>query len=523
MIAPAKTKQQVVRCAVYTRKSVVEGLDQDFNTLDAQREAGEAYIASQKGNGWACLETRYDDGGFTGSNLDRPALANLMADINAGLIDCVVVYKVDRLSRSLLDFSKLVEIFDRHGVSFVSVTQPINTADSTGRLMLNILLSFAQFERETIADRTRDKMCAARRRGKWTGGIPPLGYDLHPDGGKLTVNDDEAPMVREIFSLYTKHQSLQKVVALLNRRGWTTKSWKTRDGCLREGKPFSKSSLARFLKNPIFIGCVSLRGQVYPGEHQGLLRKSTFDKVQSILNGHLVSGPNRSRNKYNHLLKGLIRCGACGTAYVPTVTKKGSRVYRYYVCSGAQKNGFESCPHPSMSAHKLEHLIVQQIRVIGEDSKLQAATLKQVRHATREHRTSLAAEEKSLRSNREKVQSETTGLLKALAGGQATGPAISGRLAELEEQAAKLDQRLAEIERERQAADHSNLDPNDLESALSLFDPIWEVLFPNEQARIIELLIRQIEYNGKSGKLAVTFHPTGIKALAGEIQQEAAP
>jgi len=523
MIAPAKTKQQTVQCAVYTRKSVTEGLDQDFNTLDAQREAGEAYVASQKGNGWVCLSGRYDDGGFTGSNLDRPALANLMADIKAGLIDCVVVYKVDRLSRSLLDFSKLVEVFDRHGVSFVSVTQPINTADSTGRLMLNILLSFAQFERETIADRTRDKMCAARRRGKWTGGIPVLGYDLHPDGGKLTVNQDKAPMVREIFNLYIKHQSLQKVVATLNRRGWTTKSWKTRDGRLREGKPFSKSSLARFLKNPIFIGCVSLRGQVYPGEHKGIIRKATFDKVQTILNDNLVSGPNRARNKYNHLLKGLIRCGACGTAYVPNVTKKGSRIYRYYTCSGAQKNGYKSCPHPSMSAHKLEHLIVQQIRVIGGDSKLQAETLKQVGRAIRERRTSLAAEEKTLRSSREKVQAETTGLLQALASGQTNGPAISGRLSDLEEQAAKLDQRLAEVERERQAADHSNLDPNDLASALSLFDPIWDVLFPAEQARIIELLIRQIEYNGKSGKLAVTFHPTGIKALASEVNQEVTP
>ncbi len=521
MIAPAKTKQQTVRCAVYTRKSVVEGLDQDFNTLDAQREAGEAYIASQKGNGWVCLQDRYDDGGFSGGNVDRPALNRLVGDIKAGLIDVVVVYKVDRLSRSLLDFSRLVEVFDKHGVSFVSVTQPINTSDSTGRLMLNILLSFAQYERELIGDRTSDKMSAARRRGKWTGGMQVLGYDLVD--GKLAVNEDEAPMARAIFNLYLKHRSLQKVITTLNRRGWTTKSWTTRDARFREGKPFSKTTLSRFLSNPVFIGCVSLRGQVYPGEHKGIIRKSTFDKVQSLLNENLTNGPNRSRNKYNHLLKGLIRCGACGTAYVPTVTRKGSTVYRYYVCSGAQKNGFKSCPHPSMSAHKLEHLIVQQIRVIGEDSKLQAETMKQVRRATRERRTSLGAEEKTLRSSREKVQAETTGLLKALADGTITGPAISGRLSALEEQAAKLDQRVSEIERERLSDGESNFDPNDLASALSLFDPIWDVLFPAEQARIIELLIRQIEYNGKSGKLAVTFHPTGIKALAGEVNQEVTP
>lgn len=181
MIRPVDSKPTTVRCAVYTRKSTEDGLDQDFNTLDAQRESGEAFIASRKHEGWTCLPDRYDDGGYSGGNLDRPALIRLLYDIKAGKVDCVVAYKVDRLSRSLLDFFRPVEIFDKHNVSFISVTQPINTADSTGRLMLNILLSFAQFERETIADRTSDKMCASRRRGKWTGGAPPLGYDIIPD------------------------------------------------------------------------------------------------------------------------------------------------------------------------------------------------------------------------------------------------------------------------------------------------------------------------------------------------------
>lgn len=519
MIAPIRTERKTVRCAIYTRKSVVEGLEQEFNTLDAQREAGEAYVASQKSEGWVSLPVHYDDGGFTGSNLDRPALTQLLGDIQTGEIDCVVVYKVDRLSRSLLDFSRLVEVFDRHGVSFVSVTQPINTADSTGRLMLNILLSFAQFERETIADRTRDKMCAARKRGKWTGGIPVLGYDLID--GKLEVSEDEAPLVREIFSLYVKHRSLQKVVAEVNRRGWTTKSWTTKAGRLRAGQPFSKSNLSRLLTNPVYIGCVKLRGRSYPGEHTGIIRKSTFDHTQQILSGNLLNGPGRSKNKHGHLLKGLIRCGACEAAYVPTSTRKGSRVYRYYTCSAAQRNGWKTCPHPNIPADKLEQLIVQQIRVIGADPTLQAATLKQVRHAAREQMATLHAEGKRLRATKDQVGAETSGLLKALAGGQASGTAISGRLAELEAQAATVATRLAEIDRERGAANSAALDPNDLATALGLFDPIWEVLFPSEQARIIELLICEIEYNGKSGNLAITFHPTGIKSLAGEIAQEA--
>jgi site-specific DNA recombinase len=278
MYAPAKT--ETVRCAVYTRKSTDEGLDQAFNSLDAQREAGEAFIASRKHEGWVCLADRYDDGGFSGGNVERPAIKRLMADIEAGRIDAVVCYKVDRLSRSLLDFSRLIEVFDRHRVMFISVTQPINTADSGGRLMLNVLLSFAQFEREMIADRTRDKVSAARRRGKWTGGVQVLGYDVHPDGGSLVVNEDEAAIVRQIFDLYLELGSIQAAVAELNRRGWRTKSWTTRKGVFREGAAFSKNQLNGLLKCPLYAGKVGLRGVSYEGEHPAIVDQATFDRVQ---------------------------------------------------------------------------------------------------------------------------------------------------------------------------------------------------------------------------------------------------
>src|ERR1700674_1242382 len=218
------------RCAVYTRKSTEEGLEQEFNSLDAQREAAEAYIRSQRHQGWTLLPERYDDGGFSGGNLDRPALQRLLDDIEAGLVNCVVVYKVDRLSRSLLDFARLMDRFDQRTVSFVAVTQQLNTTTSLGRLTLNILLSFAQFEREIIGERTRDKMTAARRKGKWVGGMPVLGYDIDPHGGRLIVNESEAVRVREIFQLYAKHRSLPKVVAELGRRGWTTKAFRSQRG-----------------------------------------------------------------------------------------------------------------------------------------------------------------------------------------------------------------------------------------------------------------------------------------------------
>jgi site-specific DNA recombinase len=209
----------LVRCAIYTRKSTEEGLEQEFNSLDAQHESAEAFIRSQTHEGWTCLPTRYDDGGFTGGNMERPALQRLLTDIAAGKIDLVVTYKVDRLSRSLLDFAKMMETFERHGVSFVSITQQFNSATSMGRLVLNVLLSFAQFEREIIAERTRDKMAATRRKGKWSGGTPVLGYDLDPRGRRLHVNDHEAERVRAIFALYLEHQALLPVVQELTRRG----------------------------------------------------------------------------------------------------------------------------------------------------------------------------------------------------------------------------------------------------------------------------------------------------------------
>src|SRR5262249_10736839 len=238
-LAAAKT----VRCAIYTRKSTEEGLDQEFNSLDAQREAAEAYIASQQHQGWLTLPERYDDGGFSGGTLDRPALKRLLEDITAAKVDCVLAYKVDRLSRSLLDFARIMEIFDQHQVAFVSITQQFHTATSMGRLVLNMLLSFAQFERELIAERTRDKIAAARRKRKWIGGMPLLAYDIDPKGSKLGINDAEAARVQAIFALYLEYQALLPVVRELHRRGWRTKRWRTRKRHFRGGRAFTRNTL----------------------------------------------------------------------------------------------------------------------------------------------------------------------------------------------------------------------------------------------------------------------------------------
>ena len=269
-----------IRCAIYTRKSTEEGLEQEFNSLDAQREAAEAFILSQRHEGWTALPDRYDDGGFSGGNLDRPAMQRLMADVEAGKIDCIVVYKVDRLSRSLLDFARVMEVLDRHGCSFVSVTQQFNTTHSMGRLTLNILLSFAQFEREIISERTHDKMSAARQKGKWVGGGMILGYDAAD--GRLVVNPDEAERVRRVFRLFIEMGSILPTAKELNRRGWGRKAWVGRDGRACGGYPWDKANLRATLTNPAYIGITRYKGEMIPGEHEAIVDRATWDAVQAI-------------------------------------------------------------------------------------------------------------------------------------------------------------------------------------------------------------------------------------------------
>ncbi len=349
-----------VRCAIYTRKSTEEGLSQEFNSLDAQREAAESYIQSQRGLGWKLIPARYDDGGFSGGNLDRPALQQLLADVDGGLVDCVLVYKVDRLSRSLLDFARIMERFDQRNVSFVSITQQFNTTSSLGRLTLNILLSFAQFEREIIGERTRDKLAAARRKGKWIGGTPPLGYDVALEGRRLLINDAEAAQVRDIFALYSKHEGLIPVVEELNRRGWRTKHWTSRTGRCHPGQPFSKQAVLSILKNVTYIGQVSYKGTIHPGEQPPVVDERLWQEVNRRLESQRWPEPQRAGRPA--LLKGLLRCEPCKAVMIPSETRKQGRCYRYYVCANAQRRGWRACPSQSIAAKAIEESVLQQVR-----------------------------------------------------------------------------------------------------------------------------------------------------------------
>ena len=397
-----------LRCAVYTRKSSEEGLDMAFNSLDAQRDACAAYIASQKSEGWVALPGRYDDGGFSGGTLERPALRRLLADIEAGRIDIVVVYKIDRLSRSLMDFAKLVEVFDRHNVTFVSVTQSFNTTTSMGRLTLNILLSFAQFEREVIGERIRDKFAASRARGMWMGGHPPLGYDVRDR--KLVVNETEAAAVHSVFERFLAVGSATTLARTLAAEGMTTK----------RGRPIDKGTVYKLLNNRVYVGEAVHKGTAYPGEHQPIVSRALWDKVHAILAESPRTRAGHTRAQTPALLKGLIY-GPTGAAMSPTHTRRVDKLYRYYVSQSVLKQGKDACPVGRVPAAEIEAAVVDQLRGLLRSPEIIVATWRAAR------------------------------------------PQIDG---------------LAEGE---------------VRDALLRLDPLWDELFPAEQARIVQLLVARVE------------------------------
>ena len=350
-----------IRCAAYTRKSHEEGLEQEYNSLDAQYDAAANYIQSQRHEGWMITPERYDDGGFTGGNLERPALKRLLADIQRGMIDVVVVYKIDRLSRSLMDFSKLVELFDKHNVTFVSVTQHFNTTTSMGRLTLNILLSFAQFEREITGERIRDKIASSKAKGMWVGGFPPLGYDLIEK--KLVINEREALIIRFIFEQFVIHGSATRLVDQLAALGYRTKEWMTvKKQQKHTGRKIDKQALYRMLSNPIYIGRIRHKDKIYEGQHPAIISTELWEKAQRVNSTDPVKRRGKTRQQLDFILRGLIYDSE-GRAMTPSFTRKGGkRLYRYYVSTRAIKEGYSQSKLASVSAEQIEALVIAQVR-----------------------------------------------------------------------------------------------------------------------------------------------------------------
>ena len=381
-----KTITRKLRCAVYTRKSTEEGLDKEFNSLQAQREACEAYVASQRSEGWALIRDAYDDGGFSGGTLERPGLQQLLADIEEGLVDVVVVYKIDRLSRSLMDFSKLVEVFDRAGVTFVSVTQSFNTTTSMGRLTLNILLSFAQFEREVIAERVRDKIRASRQKGMWMGGSVPLGYVVKDR--KLVVHEPDAAVVRSMFERFLRVGSATVLARELRAEGVLT----------TKGRPIDKGYLYKCLSNRTYLGLAIHKGTAYPGEHAAIISQDLWDKVHAILAENARTRSARTRAQTPALLRGLI-FGPTGAAMSPTHTRKGNRLYRYYVSQDVLKRGPDTCPVGRMPAGEIEAAVIDQLRGIFRQPEIVVGTCRAAR-AEADDITEVEVRARSLSSTR---------------------------------------------------------------------------------------------------------------------------
>ncbi|NPD21575.1 recombinase family protein [Alterinioella nitratireducens] len=428
---PDKSKVvRKLRCAVYTRKSSEEGLEQEFNSLHAQREACEAYIASQRSEGWVLVRDQYDDGGISGGTLDRPGLQRLLEDIEDGLVDVVVVYKIDRLSRSLADFAKLVEVFDRNGVTFVSVTQSFNTTTSMGRLTLNILLSFAQFEREVTAERIRDKVAASRKKGMWMGGVPPFGYRV--ENRKLVVDEEHAAHVRWIFARFLEIGSCTELAREVGTRGLRTP----------RGNRIDKKYIYRMLSNRAYIGEAVHKGDNYPGEHDAIIDPEIWDRVHAILQESPRKRAARTRADTPALLKGLL-FGPDGAAFSPTHTRKGDRLYRYYVSQTVLKHGAGSCPVGRVPAGEIEGAVIDQLRAVFRQPEIVAGTWKAARAYAEE------------------------------------------------------------------------ISEADARAALQQLDPLWDELFPAEQARIVTLLVERVDIgtNGLNFRLRMD----GLGGLAREM------
>ncbi|MBI3184658.1 MAG: recombinase family protein [Myxococcales bacterium] len=519
-----KAAPEVKRCAVYTRKSTSQGLEQEFNSLDAQREACVGYIQRQPG--WTLVDEHYDDGGFTGANIERPAFQRLLADAEAGKIDVVVVYKVDRLSRSLLDFAKVMERFNAADASFVSVTQNFSTADAMGRLTLNMLMSFAEFERSMIAERTRDKITMARRRGKWTGGPVPLGYKVEEK--HLVVDELEAVLVREIFAVYLEQRSALAVARILNERHRSTKRHRAANGNLRESRGWNKADVLRVLKNPVYAGYMPCGGELHEAEHAPLIPRETFTRATTLLEEATLSKEDHGRNP-DYLLRGLLRCACCGAGFTPASTRKGRREFRYYRCITRDKEGKDACPSRPLSAGAIEDYVLERLRAEAADGSLATEVVTGVKQRVAARRKDILTERQKLPPEIASLSDEGKRLVETIASVNGAGRRLlDERLQEVGEQLARCEARLATAERELANLDALEVEVTWVAQCLADFDKVWDVLTPENRGRVLRTMVERVEVNEPANQVSV-FVTDLTAGLPGETptsepkQQEARP
>jgi DNA invertase Pin-like site-specific DNA recombinase len=515
-VAPASPKR---RCAIYTRKSTTHGLDQEFSSLDAQWEACAGYVKGQPG--WELVEDRYDDGGFTGANLERPAFQRLMADVEAGKIDVVVVYKIDRLSRSLLDFASLMERFRKVGAYFVSVTQPFLSADSDAmaQLLLNVLISFAQFERQMIAERIRDKVVASRRRGIWTGGNVPFGYRI--EGRKLLPDPAEAAVVLQMVEAYERDHSDCALTRELAARNIAT----------RKGRPWTPQSVARVLTSPVYAGYITLGDELHEGEHEPLVERERFERLQELRAAKEGPGCHRDHAKGQrnpeYLLRGILFCActhdngsACGYAMTPSSTRKGATVHRYYRCIARNKVAVSACPARPLAAKTVEGLVRQQVvevaRRLDEKGRKEGSTVDAAvaRHSGRRIH--------GLKARRQELRLKLDERERELAGVDEEGGDTPNRLTKRHGEPSKLREELRSVQAQLGHLEQLVLSGAWIAEQLRALEQVWDRLLPINRLRVVRSLVERVDVDSTTGEVRVTLKDWVSEALTGKAQGHAA-
>ena len=495
-----------IKVAIYTRQSLAD--DKEFDSLEAQREAIETYIKSQPN--WSALPDHYDDSGFSGGNTDRPAFQRLLTDIKSGKIEIVAIYKLDRLSRSITDFVLLSNFFEEHNVRLVSITQAFDTSNSLGRMTVHLLATFSTYEREMISERTKDKMVAARRRGLWTGGPPPLGYDIKD--GKLVINKKEAEQIREIFNLYLSLNSFTPILEEVRRLGYKTKSWVLKNGNRRPGKDFNKQSLSNLLKNPVYIGKLRVRDGLVNGVHEAIMDEQIWNTVQNLLASRKPG--RQKRLKTSAVLQGLIRCAYCGELYVPHYARRGNKKYSAYVCSTYQKQGAKACPKSRIPMAELDRYVLSQIEFLGLNPDMICETAKSAKEKLKVRQPEIEIEIGELEKQITDLSSEKTNIIKAIGKSEACDDSLLKRLGEIDLELSKLDEKQSLLEAELHSLDTQVIDKDELKQVLNEFTPLWDQLTLSERQEIVRLLIKEIRYKGSEGEIEIDFNPEGIKLLS---------
>ncbi|WP_309400030.1 recombinase family protein [Cerasicoccus maritimus] len=487
----------IIPVAIYTRKSTDAHIEREVHSLSVQQASAESFIESQKHRGWRCLEEHFDDNNVSGGTLERPALNRLMERIREGKVKVVVINRLDRISRSLVQFLELTEFFETHGASIVSVTQNFNTGDSIGKLLLHILISFAEFERALIRERVTERMHAARRQGRFVGGRPVLGYSIKPGGGELIVDDLEAVRVCDMFALYLELASLKATVRECKQRGWKNKKWVTRQGKVMGGNDFSVNGLHKLLTNRLYLGEIAFQGEVFPGKHEAIVDSELFDAVQAQLASTSLTEESRKRNRHAASLKGLLHCTACHAPFVHTYTQKQGRQYRYYTCRHKRDEGPHACPSPSLPAGEIESLVAQQLLAVGCDAELQDLVYQQLTEAAQQDQEKRQKQEKAARQQLRRIREE---------------------LKQSEELEAPLPmvRHLQAQEREIVALLQSFDEPEPLPSKETIvamlrdLQSLWPSFNAQERCDFTQALIRQVEFDAEGGKVTLHFSDAGL-------------